>query len=127
MIDASELGGLAADFSGAGRVAVGKVRPIVSKGALNIKNQMQKDAQSSQHFGQIAPTIDYDINQTSDGFEAEVGPNKARGGSASLAGIAYFGSSRPGGGTLPDPVHALNDEAGRFVENLAKAAGFIFD
>ncbi|NOJ59756.1 hypothetical protein [Arthrobacter sp. 260] len=127
MIDSSELNGLAADFSRAGSVAVGKVRPIVSKGALNIKNRMQKDASASRHFGQIAPTIDYHINATDEGIEAEIGPNKARGRSASLAGLAYFGSSRPGGATVMDPIHALNDEAGNFVEHLAKAVGFIFE
>lgn len=127
MIDASELSNLAADFSRAGSVAAGKVRPIVSKGALNIKNQMQREMQGSAHFGQVAPTIDYDINTTAVGFEAEIGPNKSRGSAASLAGLAYFGSSRPGGGTVMDPIHALNDEAGRFVQNLAEAAGFIFE
>lgn len=126
MIDASEFEGVIHDLSRAGPVIASKVRPIVSKGALNVKNRMQADAQASRHFGQIAHTIDYDINVTAEGVEAEIGPNKARGGAASLAGIAYFGSSKPGGGTVADPVHALNEEAPRFVQNLAEAAGFIF-
>lgn len=127
MIDVSDFNGVIHDLSRAGPVLASKVRPIVSKGALNIKNRMQADAQSSTHFKQIASTIDYDITTGLDGIEAEIGPNRSRGGSASLAGIAYFGSSRPGGGTVADPIHALNDEAPKFVENLAKAAGFIFE
>lgn len=126
MIDTSGFDGVIYDLTRAGPVLASKVRPIVSKGALNIKNRMQDDARGSQYFGQIASTIDYDLNVTGDGIEAEVGPNPAKGGSASLAGIAYFGSSRPGGGTVNDPVFALEEEAPRFVQNLAEVAGFIF-
>lgn len=125
-VDSSELDSLIHDLSRAGPVLAPKVRGIVSKGALNVKNRMQADAKGSQHFGQLAHTIDYDLNVTADGVSADIGPNKERGGSASLAGIAYFGTSRPGGATVPDPVLALEEEAPRFVQNLAEAAGFVF-
>jgi hypothetical protein len=126
MINASELEGLAVDLARAGTVAPAKVRPIVSRGALNIKRRMQSDASASSSFKAIAGTIDYDITVGFDGVEAEIGPNRALGGAASLAGIAYFGSSKPGGATVPDPVLALEEEAPRFVQNLAEAVGFVF-
>lgn len=130
MIDASDFDEVIHDLSRAGPVVASKVRPIVSKGALNIKNQMRREALESTHFKQIAQSIDYDLKThqfAGDGvIEAEIGPNPETDPAASLAGIAYFGSSKPGGGTVSDPVHALNDEATRFVQNLAEAAGFIF-
>lgn len=120
MIDASEMTDLAADLSRSGVVAVVKVRPIMSKGALNVKNRMQQDARGSRHFSQIGRTIGYDLIDSVDGIEAEIGPTSP------LAGIAYFGSSKPGGGTVPDPLLALEEEAPRFVQNLAEAVGFEF-
>ena len=50
---------------------------------------------------------------------ALVGPSG--GGSASLAGIAYFGTSRPGGATLRNPEDAMLEEAPNFYEFAFKA------
>ena len=128
--DSSELEALAADFDKVPARMVPKVRGIVSKGALNIKTQMRREAAGSAHFGMIADTINYDLvvgEFAGDAsIEASIGPNPTLGGAAQLAG-AYYGWSRGGGGTLPDPAIALGDEEPRFVENLAKLAGFIFD
>jgi hypothetical protein len=90
---------------------------------LNTKKVMQKDARSSRHFKQLARTISYDIKVNSFGgdgvIEGEVGPSG--GGSASLAGIAYFGTSRPGGGTVRNPEDAMLEEAANFYEYAFKA------
>src|SRR3546814_8231789 len=40
---------------------VPKLRGVVAKSALNTKKIMQKDARSSRHFKQLAPTIGYDL------------------------------------------------------------------
>ena len=122
-VDASDLDRLASDFRRIPADMVPKMRGVVAKSALNTKNIMRKDARSSRHFKQLAPTISYDLKVHEFGgdgvIEAEIGPSG--GGAASLAGIAYFGTSRPGGGTVRDPVDAMLDEAPSFYEYAFKA------
>ena len=121
--DASELDGLAKAFRAIPAAMVPKLRGVVAKSALNTKNAMRKDAQSSRHFKQLAPTISYDLKVHTFGgdgvIEAEVGPTP--GGSGSLAGIAYYGTSRPGGGTVRNPEDAMLEEAANFYEYAFKA------
>ena len=121
--DASELDGLAKAFRAIPAAMVPKLRGVVAKSALNTKNAMRKDAQSSKHFKQLAPTISYDLKVHAFGgdgvIEAEIGPTP--GGSGSLAGIAYYGTSRPGGGTVRNPEDAMLEEAPNFYEYAFKA------
>lgn len=123
--DASELGALADDILTIEARLVPKIKPIVAKAALNVKNAMRSDARKSRHFKQIAPTINYDLNETASGdnsvIEAEIGYDKGIGGAASLAGIAIFGTSKPGGGTIRDPVEVLNEEEANFVSFINQA------
>jgi hypothetical protein len=102
---------------------VPKIRGVVAKSALNTKKLMQTDARRSRHFKQLAPTISYDLKVHEFGgdgvIEAEIGPSG--GGAASLAGIAYFGTSRPGGGTVRSPEDAMLEEAPNFYEYAFKA------
>jgi len=121
--DTSDLDALAASFRKIPAEMVPKIRGVVAKSAVNTKKIMQKDARSSRHFKQLAPTISYDLKThgfAGDGvIEAEIGP--AGGGSASLAGIAYFGTSRAGGGTVRNPEDAMLEEAPNFYEFAFKA------
>ena len=121
--DTSDLDGLAKSFRAIPALMVPKMRGVVAKSALNTKNIMRKDAQGSQHFKQLAPTISYDLKVHGFGgdgvIEAEIGPSG--GGAASLAGIAYFGTSRPGGGTVRNPEDAMLEEAPNFYEFAFKA------
>ena len=115
-IDDSELRAFAVDLTRAGAGAAAAVRPVVSKGALNIKNQLVEEMSASRSFGALAPSITYDLDD--DGLGAEIGPTKRSGGAGTSnlgfgANIAYFGTSR-GGGTVPDPQGALDAEAPRF-------------
>lgn len=126
MIDASDLRALAADLGAVEAKVVPKIRPVVSKGALNVKNQLQRDARSSTHFAPLASSIGYELTEHGDGVQAEIGPDRKRGSGAGLLG-AYWGWSRGGGGTLDDPLVALAAEEPRFVENIAKVAGYVFD
>jgi hypothetical protein len=116
--DTGDLDNLAAAFRAIPAAMVPKMRGVVAKSALNTKNIMRKDAQASRHFKQLARTISYDIKVHGFGgdgvIEGEVGPSGA--GSASLAGIAYFGTSRPGGGTVRNPEDAMLEEAPNFYE-----------
>jgi hypothetical protein len=122
-VDASDLDNLARDLRKIPADMVPKMRGVVAKSALNTKNAMRSDASASQHFKQLAPTIGYDLKVHAFGgdgvIEAEIGPSG--GGSASLAGIAYFGTSRPGGGTVRNPEDAMLEEAPNFYEFAFKA------
>lgn len=122
-VDASDLDGLTRSFRAIPALMVPKMRGVVAKSALNTKNIMRKDAQGSQHFKQLAPTISYDLKVHGFGgdgvIEAEIGPSG--GGAASLAGIAYFGTSRPGGGTVRNPEDAMLEEAPNFYEFAFRA------
>ena len=121
--DTSDLDALARSFRAIPAQMVPKLRGVVAKSALNTKNAMRKDAQASGHFKQIARTIGYDLKVHEFGgdgvIEAEIGPSG--GGSASLAGIAYFGTSKPGGGTVRNPEEAMLEEAANFYEFAFKA------
>jgi hypothetical protein len=122
-VDASDLDGLARSFRAIPAAMVPKMRGVVAKSAVNTKKIMQKDAQRSRHFKQLAPTIGYDLKVHEFGgdgvIEAEIGPSG--GGSASLAGIAYYGTSKPGGGTVRNPEDAMLEEAPNFYEFAFKA------
>ena len=116
--DTSELDALAGSFRKIPVDMVPKVKGVVAKSAVNTKKIMQRDARGSRHFKQLARTINYDLKEHSFGgdgvVEAEIGPSG--GGSASLAGIAYFGTSRAGGGTVRNPEDAMLEEAPNFYE-----------
>lgn len=121
--DTSDLDGLAKSFRAIPALMVPKLRGVVAKSALNTKKIMQSDAKKSRHFKQLAPTISYDLKVHSFGgdgvIEAEIGPTP--GGPGSLAGIAYYGTSKPGGGTVRNPEDAMLEEAPNFYEYAFKA------
>lgn len=121
--DASELDGLARAFRAIPAEMVPKLRDVVAKSALNTKKIMQADVRRSRHFKQLSRTISYDLKVNEfagDGvIEAEIGPSG--GGAASLAGIAYFGTSKPGGGTVRNPEDAMLEEAPNFYEYAFRA------
>jgi hypothetical protein len=109
---------------------VPKIKGVVTKSALNTKKIMIADVRRSSHFkGKKKPgldaSIDYDLKVF--GFagdaviEAEIGPNPAKAPAAGLAGLAYFGSSKPGGGTVRNPEDAMLEEAPNFYEYAFKA------
>lgn len=108
---------LVADLRAAGARAMPQIRQAVSRGALNIKNQMRQEAMGHRHFPRLAPSISYDLHAGPDSVEAQIGPT-----AGVLAGIAYFGSSRPGGNTVPDPKGALEAEEPDFVHWVERAA-----
>lgn len=117
-VDASQLRAFAADLRAAPDKVTRGVPGVVKKGANNIKRTMQADFRESPSFGHIARTISYDVTVDAGGAEAEVGPDKSRGGGAKLAHIAYWGGSRGGGGTVQDPLGALAIEVPEFENAL---------
>lgn len=105
---------------------VRNIEKVVPKTGLTMKKRMQADFRSSKHFKQVARSVDYDVKRLGFGdsatIQVEVGPNKNRDTSASLAGIAYFGSSKAGGATVPDPTVPMRLEAPLFFGFMEMAA-----
>jgi hypothetical protein len=121
--DASELEALAADLNKSAAAVATELRAVMSKAGVNIKKQMREEMRGSEHFKGAAHRISYDITTpAADTLLLEVGPTHGAGDPGSLANIAYFGTSR-GGGTVPDPMGALEAEAARTVAWLEKLVG----
>lgn len=128
--DTSDLDGLMRDLRKIPADMVPKMRGVVAKSALNTKKIMVKDVKKSSHFrGKKKPgldaSIDYDLKVLEFGgdaeIQAEIGPNRAKNVAAGLAGIAYYGTSKPGGGTVRNPEDAMLEEAPNFYEFAFKA------
>ena len=120
-IDTSEVRALQADMTKVDSRLARHLRPVVSKGALNIKETLREEMSESsgggKGFAPVTRAISYDLDD--DGYGAVIGPEK--GAPGSLANVAYFGTSR-GGGTVADPEDALEQEADAFIEHLADMA-----
>lgn len=99
-----------------------EVEATVFKASMNIKKKMQADVSKSEHFGQLARSITYDIETTPSGVTSEIGPESGRGKPGALLNIGYFGGARGGGGTIPDPQGALEAELPALEKYLAEAA-----
>lgn len=121
-----DLARLAADLASAPDRVMREVKQVVSKGALNVKQQLIGEAQGSRSFRSIGRSIGYDLNTTADSVEGEIGPDKSRNSSAGLL-MAYYGQSRGGGGTLPDPLLALQAEEPGFIAALENVAGVVLE
>lgn len=128
--DTSDFDALARDLRKIPGDMIPKLRGVVAKSAVNTKKIMQADVRKSQHFkGKKRPgldaSIDYDMKVHEFGgdgvIEADIGPNPERNPAASLAGIAYYGTSKPGGGTVRNPEDAMLEEAPNFYEYAFKA------
>lgn len=121
-----DLARLAADLASAPDRVMREVKQVVSKGSLNVKQQLISEAQGSRSFRSIGRSIGYDLDTTADSVEGEIGPDKSRNSSAGLL-MAYYGQSRGGGGTLPDPLLALQAEEPGFIAALENVAGVVLE
>lgn len=135
--DASELRDFGLELTGLEPKVAKAVNAVVFKGATNIKKGMKSSLENSTHFAPVARSIDFDMNVSSEGIEAEIGPNPDQHDSARLANIAYFGSSvgvyRGGpkwslevgrgpakGGNSVDLMRPFEEEAPRFETAMGK-------
>lgn len=119
----SEPGGetakLAADLALAGvRVKVA-LTAVVTKGALNIKNDWRASASGLKHAPAYPSSITFDVDVAPSKVNAEIGPDKEKRQGA-LGNLIEFGSSK-------NPPHldgqrALAAEEPRFIEACAQAA-----
>lgn len=117
-LDVGDLLRFGDDLVSAADGLLGRVKPVVAKGALNVKTSMQDDMKQSDHFKQVARSITYDVRDGQSFVEAEIGPKTAGQTVGDLAHLAYFGGAHGGGGTVRDPQGALDDEADNFERAL---------
>lgn len=115
-VDTSELDGLIRDLAEADRDAPKQGRQVVSKGALNVKDDAKDRASGLAHAPYYPQAIGYDLNTTGDVTSAEVGPDKGKRQGA-LGNILEYGTRN--NAPIPHLGPALDDEEPR----LADAAG----
>ncbi len=118
-IDARAVRELATDLGRAPAEALGEVRRVVQRGALNIKRDMQAEATGSRRLAGIAPSITYTTELLPDGITAEIGPEIGR-AQGSLGFVAYEGTPTSGP-VFPDPQGALDRESEAVARHIADA------
>ena len=113
-IDLTELEALNTAIAATAAAVQRDGRAVVSKGALNIKNDWKANATSSagRHARLYPSSISYDVTEVPGAIEAEIGPDKAR-PQGPLGNLLEFGS-------VHNPPHndggrALDAEEPRFV------------
>lgn len=115
----AETEALAADLAAAPARVAADIVPVVSKGALNVKNDWRTNASGNPHAPHYPASITYDLDVQPDGVEAEIGPDKNL-PQGPLGNILEFGTSK-------NPPHldgqrALAAEEPRFIEACATVA-----
>lgn len=114
--DLTDVRTLSTDLGKIADSVVPEARKVIQRGALNIKKDMQREAQGVEHAPALPGDISYETHEQRGGIVAEIGPT--RGDVGSLA-LLYFGNSKAAP-RLPDPVHALEREAPKTADWLAK-------
>lgn len=117
-VDATELKRLTADLQESALKAPAAVRPVVKRGATNIKAEAQRLASGLDHAPHYPRAITYDSTETRWGASAVIGPDKSRTQGA-LGNILEYGTSK--NAPIPHLGPALATEAPRFEAALAAA------
>ena len=122
-IDTSELRKFAADVESESKSLPNEARADVKKAAQVLKEDYSGQASGSPHFKGLAHTVSYDMTGNAYYSEAEIGPDKSRGGGAGLAGF-FLGwpNGGGGGGDLDGP---LATEGASMMKHLDAALGKI--
>lgn len=119
-IDMTEMHRLVADLRSAGPAMVAKVDPIMKKGAVNLKDDLNEQAAASSFRG-MAGSVTFDSRYGLGLINYEIGPDKSRRGGA-LGNLFFFGGANGGGGT-GDLDGALDREEPRMVKALGDLLG----
>ena len=97
---------------------INTMRPVVQKGALNIKKDMQVDASGHPHFPYLPAAINYDTTATNSEIRAEIGPDKDKRGGA-IANVLYFGTSK--NAAVLDINGPLDSEEPKYLKAIENA------
>mgnify|MGYP001050495937 CR=1 FL=1 len=118
LFDASELTAFADKLLSKGVARRAAITMVVKKGAQNVKNSIRDDLNGSGNAAFRRIPISYTLQESAGRITAEIGPTK--GGTGSLANIAFFGTAR-GGGTHRFYEHG-EEELPKLAEYVARAA-----
>jgi hypothetical protein len=118
--DVSDIRGLEEDMGKAVGDMLGKLRPVVQRGALNIKKDLQSEARGHPHFPHFPQAISYDTTETKSEVRAEIGPDKDKRQGA-LGNLLYFGSSKN------PAVLDINGPLDREEPKFVKAVGDVIE
>lgn len=119
IVDLTEVRQLAADLADGEQRIIAAVRPVVSKGALNVKDDARRLISGHPRSRHYPATIGYDLEVNGSEICAEIGPDKDRRQGA-LGNILEFGTSN--NAPIPHLGPALDLEEPRFGDAVADAA-----
>lgn len=119
-IDTSDLKKLAARFDRSAGLAAAEVRPVVQRGAYNIKKDAQDRIGRGPYTPGYARSIGYDSHQTPTSAWAEIGPDKDKAQGA-LGNLLEFEYGTPWSAPTPHLRPALEAEAPKFERALEAA------
>lgn len=118
LFDASQLTAFGDALLAKGVARRALISASVKKGAQNVKNSIRDDLEGSGNRAFRRIQISYTLQESAGRITAEIGPTK--GGTGSLANIAFFGTAR-GGGTHRFYEHG-EEELPKLAEYVARAA-----
>lgn len=122
-VDLSQLNAFSTNLGKIASGALDDVDAVLKKGAQNIKEEMQADAQGSDHFHGMANAISYDSHYLVGRARYVIGPDKSRRGGA-LGNIYYFGTSRGGGsGDIEKPLRSEEPRTVKALGDLVRKWG----
>lgn len=122
-VDVSELLDLANDLRDAPLRVSEAVYTPVTKGAVNMRDFMQRGMKASLHFkGGGGSGFLYTSEPKSMGVEARVWVEHGRSVPSSLANIAFWGGSNGGGATVDGPDEAMAAESPALFKYVNDAA-----
>ena len=95
LFDASQLTAFGDALLAKGVARRALISAAVKKGAQNVKNSIRDDLKGSGNAAFRRIPISYTLQESAGRITAEIGPTK--GGTGSLANIAFFGTAKGGG------------------------------
>lgn len=101
------------------------LKPVVARGALNIKKETQAKWAGHRHAPTLPAAVSYDLDEKGGALGAEIGPDKERSPAGPLGTIYEYGTPR----NAPRPAlnPALDNEAPRFEQAAGDAAEKLAD
>lgn len=117
--ESPELRRLTVDLDTAAKVAPEESRKVVSRGALQIKNDARRRRSGSKYFPRLQYAINYETELTATGAWAEVGPDHGK-PQGNMGHIPEYGALK----TPPEPYMgpAADAELPRFERAMADLA-----
>jgi hypothetical protein len=102
-----------------------KLKPVVSRGALQIKKETQAKWAGHRHAPTLPAAVSYDLDEKGGALGAEIGPDKERSPAGPLGTIYEYGT--PLNAPRPALNPALDNEEPRFENAVGDAAEKLAD